>query len=118
MAAGLREVTLRKWHRNTGIVLALLIAVQAFSGGVIAFQGLLSAHHEVSAFLDAREVHTLHRFWDYVGIYIHYGGSTVGAIYHAAVVLGLLWLVISGVMMYVRAQKRSLQRRRATKSGT
>ena len=117
MAAGLKEVTLRKWHRNTGIVLALLIAIQAFSGGVIAFQGLLSAHHEIRAFLDEREVHTLHRFWDYVGINIHYGGSTLGTIYHAALVLGLLWLVISGVMMYFRAQKRSRQHRSVTKSG-
>jgi hypothetical protein len=85
---------------------------------VIAFQGLLSAHHEISAFLDEREVHTLHRFWDYLGINIHYGGGTLGTIYHAALVLGLLWLVISGVAMYIRAQRRSRRHRSATKSGS
>ena len=118
MKGRLQELTLRRWHRRAGIFLAVLILVQAISGVVIAFNLLFIFHHDVSALLDARESHGLHRAWDYIFMDIHYGGGWVGSIYHIAVGVGLVWIVVTGTLIYFRGVRRSrLARRRAASDG-
>ncbi|MFH1501843.1 MAG: hypothetical protein ABIG03_02220 [Candidatus Eisenbacteria bacterium] len=112
MKGGVKETTLRRWHRVAGIFLALLIVVQAVSGLVIAFNASFRFHHDVSALLDARDAHALHYAWDYVFMDIHYGGGVAGAIYHIAVGVGLVWIVWTGALIYFRGVRRSRQARR------
>ena len=112
MRGRLQELTLRKWHRRAGIFLAALILMQAISGLFIAFNLLFVFHHDVSALLDAREAHGLHHAWDYVFMNIHYGGGIVGSIYQGVVGVGLVWIVWTGVAMFVRRARRSSQARR------
>jgi hypothetical protein len=107
----IQELTLRRWHRRAGIFLAVLILVQAISGVVIAFNLLFVFHHDVSALLDAREAHELHRAWDFIFMDIHYGGGAIGSIYHAAVGIGLVWIVWTGTVIFVRGAKRSREAR-------
>ena len=106
MRSFLKEPSLRSWHRKMGIVLAPLVVLQVISGLVIAFEVLFGLHHDVSGFLNEREAHGLHRFWDYIGIDIHYGGGSLGTIYHIALGIGLLWLVVSGSVLYVKVRRR------------
>ena len=85
---------------------------------LIAFNALFVFHHDVSALLDAREAHALHYAWDYVFMDIHYGGGWVGSIYHIAVGVGLVWIIVTGTLIYFRRIRRSRQaRRRAASQG-
>ena len=120
MVGGVKELTLRKWHRVAGIFLALLIIVQAISGLVIAFNVSFVFHHDVSAFLDAREAHALHYAWDYLLMDIHYGGGWIGTTYHFAVGVGLVWIAWTGALIYFRGVRRTRQARRraATRDGS
>ncbi len=43
---------------------------------------------------------------------IHYGGGWVGSIYQIAVAGGLIWLVITGTLIYLRGVRRSRRARR------
>ena len=100
------EPKLRKWHRITGVVLAPLILLQALSGMVISFEVLFGIHHDVADLLHKQETHSLHYAWDYILLDIHYGGGYWGNLYHLMIVLGLTWLIISGVIVFAKVNKR------------
>ena len=112
----IKELTLRKWHRNSGIILGLLILFQAVSGLFISFTIAFTFHHDVSASLDAHEAHTLHYAWDYLFMSIHYGTGWVTSAYHLVVGVGLVWLICTGTMIFLRGVRRSRQARRQASS--
>ena len=112
----MKEGTLRRWHRRAGILLALLIILQAGSGLLITLhewpllqtlgqggssQGLSSTHEtDESQWADALE-------------FIHRGLANVGAVYRIVTGLGILWMVISGTLIFfkIRARTRGVARK-------
>ena len=107
----INELKIRKWHRTIGIILAPLILLQAFSGMVIAFELLLGIHEDVSDLLKKQESHTLHHAWDYTLLDIHYGGGYLGDIYHLVLVMGLISLITTGIMVFLKAKMRQAKNR-------
>lgn len=105
------EARIRKWHRRSAVILAPLLALQALSGMMIAFEALLGFHHRVSDFLNARETHRLHYAWDYLLLEIHYGGGFIGNLYHVTLVIGTIWLIASGAMIFAGLRQRARKRR-------
>ena len=105
------ELRLRRLHRFAGIVLAPLVLVQAWSGMVISFEVLLGIHKNAADVLRKQEALALQHAWEYLLLDIHYGGGYWGNLYHLVIVSGLMWLILSGVLIFIKIAKRERQRR-------
>ena len=101
----MKELTLRKWHRYVGASIAPLVFIQALSGLFLSFEWLAGLHTAAGRLLP--DAPALVRFWDWVAMGIHYGGGRLGALYHALLGLGLLWLAASGMWIFFRIQART-----------
>ena len=72
----IQEPTLRKWHRQAGVVLAPLILLQAVSGLFLSIEWLSGLHTAAGELLPGAS--PLAQFWDWVFINVHYGGGRAG----------------------------------------
>lgn len=110
MTSQMKEVDIRKWHRNVGIVLMPLLVMQAISGVFLGAEWLLGYHQRVGEVIRAN-VPPLIWLWDKILIEIHYGLGMPGAIEHILLGLGLIWVTASGFMIYlrIRARKKRLK---------
>ena len=100
----MKEPTLRKWHRNIGASIALLVLSQALSGLFLSFEWLSGLHTAAGRLLP--EASPLVRFWDWVAVGVHYGGGKLGALYHALLGLGLIGLASSGLWIFLKIRVR------------
>ena len=100
----MKEPTLRKWHRYVGAGIAPLVFIQALSGLFLSFEWLYGLHIKAGRLLP--EASPLVRFWDWVAVGVHYGGGKLGALYHALLGLGLLWLATSGLWIFLKIRAR------------
>ena len=100
----MKEPTLRKWHRNIGACIAVLVLIQALSGLFLSFEWLYGFHTLAGQLLP--DASALLRFWDWVAVGVHYGGGKLGALYHALLGLGLIWLASSGLWIFFKIQAR------------
>lgn len=108
----MKELQLRKWHRRTGIVLALFLFLQAATGILLSLEGLPFSRGE--AHTDQAEAvaveHSNEPYGDPVG-FLHHGGGALGAIYRLALGGATLWMAFSGVWIYWRIRTRSVGRK-------
>jgi uncharacterized iron-regulated membrane protein len=104
------EVKIRRWHRVVGVIIAPLLFAQAISGLVIAFEVLLGIHGDVAKLI-GQETGNLQRAWDFIFLEIHYGGGFWGNIYHSVLVLGTIWMIISGITIFERVRRRQKKSR-------
>ena len=87
----------------------MLILLQAVSGLVLSIEWLLGFHARVGAMIDASRVPEGVQVWDWLFVNVHYGGGKAGALYHAVLALGLIWLVVTGFAINHRVQQRLRQ---------
>lgn len=102
------EPTLRKWHRYVGAGIAPLVFVQALSGLFLSFEWLSGLHTAAGRLLPGAS--PVLRFWDWLAVGVHYGGGFFGALYHAMLGVGLMWLATSGLWIFFRIQARRKKR--------
>ncbi|GEM_PF-1209296 len=109
MSGQMKELDLRKWHRNVGIVLAPLLVLQAISGIFLSVDWLLGYHQRVGETI--REIPPLVLLWDKILVEIHYGLGVPGAIEHILLGIGLVWVTVSGFIIFlrIRARKKKLK---------
>jgi len=100
-----KEPNLRIWHRKVGIVVAPLLLLQAVSGIFLSVDWLLGIHERVGELI-TRNVPPLLVLWDRMLVQVHYGLDVGGAFYHVMLGLGAVWMVVSGVMIYMRLRAR------------
>ena len=81
---------------------------------VIASEILLGIHQDVADILHKQQNHALHYTWEYILLDIHYGGGFWGNVYHVLLVLGTMWLIMTGVVIYIKIKKR--QKRQPNKT--
>ena len=110
MTSQMKELDLRKWHRNVGIVLAPLLVLQAISGVFLGAEWLLGYHQRVGDVIRVN-VPSLIWLWDKIIVEIHYGLGIPGAFEHIVMGIGLVWITVSGFMMFLntRARKKRLK---------
>lgn len=101
----MKELTLRKWHRWLGVVVAPLLILQAISGTVLSIDWLLGIHQRVGDVIRA-DLSPLARLWDTIFVLIHYGFGVGGSIYHAALGMATVLLSISGFMIFLKIRAR------------
>lgn len=95
----MKLANLRKWHITIGIILALFIFLQAGSGLVISVNGLikmLTPKKQMQVQAEKQKPDIIRA----VTGFIHYGDGYIGKFYRILLMLGLLWLVISGSIIY------------------
>ena len=100
----MKEPTLRKWHRYTGIGLAPLILLQAVSGLFLSFEWLTGLHTSAGQLMP--DAPPFIQFWDWVLVGIHYGGGFTGALYHTLLGIGLIGLASSGIWIFLMIRAR------------
>ena len=88
----MKEVTLRKWHRIAGIFLALFVFFQVVTGIVLSIENLLG------------------EYWGGILHDIHEGFGNFGDIYRMLLGIGLVWMVVSGSMIYMNIRERMKKR--------
>jgi len=101
----MEESDLRKWHRKVGTALAPLIILQAISGIFLSVDWLLGYHQRIGQVIK-EDVPSLIALWDKILVTIHYGFELPGSPYHIGLGIGLIWIVISGVLIFLRIRAR------------
>lgn len=101
----MEELDLRKLHRNVGIALAPLIILQGISGIFLSVDWLLGYHRRVGEII-REDIPSLIVLWDKILVTIHYGFGIPGSPYHIALGIGLIWIVVSGIMIFFRIRAR------------
>ncbi len=86
----MNELYLRTWHRRFGIVLALLVFLQAASGVVLNSQTLL--HFPTLA------------LW---ANWLHRGGGDFGTVYRTLLGLALMTMAVSGSLIFFKVWQRT-----------
>ena len=91
----MKEITLRTWHRKMGILFALFIFIQAISGLALSLEPLLGPSG------------TEEGFWEQLFEFVHRGAGPIGAVYRIVLGLGVLWMAVTGLMIYIRIRRRT-----------
>ena len=84
----MEEKSLRRMHRTVGIILALFILIQAVSGSIFSIEALFG------------------KYWEIIHV-IHYRFSQIGSIYRFILGMGIVWMSLSGIMIYMKIRART-----------
>ena len=105
----MKELNLRKWHRNLGIILTAFIILQAGSGLLLSLGDIEIPHsHEGPSSTAGPGHHEEGNInWSDLSAFMHHGGGTVGIAYRLLLGLGLLGLTISGGMIFIKVRARA-----------
>ena len=101
----MNQGSIRRWHRRTGILLAPFLLLQTVSGLVLTY-GVFS---QITATLSENAPAAVKTTWNVMMAKMHYGPGLIGWIYHSLIGLGLVWLIISGVWIWVDFQRKAKQ---------
>jgi hypothetical protein len=85
----MKEISVRKYHRIAGIILAIFILLQVLSGVVLTVENILGI------------------FWGGVIHDIHYRYGLVGNVYRIILGIGLVWLLVTGLFIAIKIQART-----------
>jgi hypothetical protein len=105
----MKESFIRKWHRSLGILLALFIILQTGSGFLISL-GELSVPHSHTQDDNNASSHGNNEgesLWQEALEFIHHGAGTAGSLYRILIGIGLLWMAVSGSMIFFKIKARS-----------
>jgi hypothetical protein len=105
----LKEITLRKYHRTIGIILAFFIFLQIGSGVLLILNnmaGKLLTKVHLSTSSGAKEEEEDPLFVKILD-FIHFKGGIAGGIYRVILGSGLLCLAVSGCMIFFMIKART-----------
>ena len=104
--------TLNKLHRRVGIIIAPCLVIQTLSGLLLSFGVFREGGRTVKLrhFLESRGN------WNGVLVNTHFGPGLLSDAYHLLLVGGIIWMAVSGWMLYLRG-RRARQRGAATGEG-
>ncbi|HKL25318.1 MAG TPA: hypothetical protein VJ910_03730 [Desulfuromonadales bacterium] len=101
----MKQLDLRRWHRRAGILLAPFLLLQALSGLVLSY----GVYSQVATSLAGEAPQPVRSAWNLLMAKTHYGPGLAGWMYHSLVGLGLLWLIGSGLWIWVDLRRRQKQ---------
>ncbi|MCL5026482.1 MAG: hypothetical protein M1531_08330 [Chloroflexi bacterium] len=107
----MREIELRRWHRNAAIVSVPFIVFQVGSGLFLSGARLFGFVTEGPGGV-IRNLPPPMRPADMDMLMVHFSaGGPVGALYRTALAAAVLWLVFSGSWLFLKVRARSRPRR-------
>jgi phosphotransferase system glucose/maltose/N-acetylglucosamine-specific IIC component len=107
----MREKVLRKWHRHISMALVLFIIAQVVTGILLSMGQITGEHvHNQEYHGDLPDHHERIVFSHPVLKFVHHGGGTIGMAYRLLVGTGLLWIIFTGGMIFLKELKRKQER--------
>ena len=106
----MKEKDLRKWHRNLGIILAFFVMLQAITGLFITIGEINTPHSHAGMSHAATEApgdRLQPSVFQTALSVVHHGGGSIGALYRIFLGTGLLWMSISGSLIYFKIRARN-----------
>jgi uncharacterized iron-regulated membrane protein len=103
----MKNFRLNTLHRYIGIAIAPFMVIQTLSGVLLAF-GLFrgdSTGEKIGRYLVS------HGLWDQTLVNAHFGPGMLDDTYHLILGAGIIWMAISGWVLYMRGRRA---RRKAT----
>lgn len=114
----MREGGMRKYHGTIGVIMSLFILVQVGSGTLIAFDKVLGpgghvpaepSQHSAKDKVDSHDEQNYRdNFIQVLRVIHHHGEGSVQAL-RVLLGLGVIFMVVSGISIYVLARKRKKQ---------
>ena len=104
----MKEPDLRKLHRIAGVAVAPLLILQVLSGIFISVDWLMGIHRRAGEAIK-ENFSPLLRLWDMILVDIHYGPGMGGALYHIVLGIAAIWVVASGLTIFLRIRARRRQ---------
>lgn len=103
----MKEINLRRWHRRIGIILALFIILQAGSGLLLTLGDLSpsQSHAHSKAAVGATVPDAEEPFWEEALEFTHHGAGPAGTLYRIIVGAGILWMAVSGCLIFFRTRR-------------
>lgn len=108
----MKGIQLNKLHRYVGITLAPFLVIQALSGILLKY-GLFG--RGVGGEM-GRVLSPPGRF-DHLLVKIHFGPGLVNEIYHVLVALAILWMAVTGWLLFMRIRKAQKRMTRTHAAG-
>jgi uncharacterized iron-regulated membrane protein len=97
----MKAIYLNKLHRYVGICIAPFIVIQTFSGLLLDF-GFFRRSRSGSGVEEASHARNVA---DSLLVKIHFGPGLLNDCYHLLLGLGVLWMAVTGWMLYLRIIK-------------
>jgi len=88
----MKEADIRKWHRAAGMIFLLFVLLQVLTGLILTVENILG------------------EYWGGILHDIHEGYGAVGHVYRIVVGAGLLWMAVSGALIYMAVRVRMKRR--------
>lgn len=101
----MNKIRLNTLHRYVGIILAPFLVLQAVTGLMLSF-GIFRRHAGVPS--EIRPSSSL----DQLLVKLHFGPGFISDAYHILLGLGILWMAVTGWVLYLRLRRA----RKAAKS--
>ena len=97
----MKAIYLNKMHRYVGICIAPFIVIQTFSGLLLDF----GFFRRSRSGLDVEVASHARNLADTLLVKIHFGPGLLNDCYHLLLGLGVLWMAVTGWMLYLRIMK-------------
>jgi uncharacterized iron-regulated membrane protein len=97
----MKKIRLNTLHRYVGIVIAPFMVIQTLSGVLLAF-GLFrggSTGEKIGRYLVSRGI------WDQALVNAHFGPGMLDDTYHLILGAGIIWMAVSGWVLYLRGRR-------------
>lgn len=89
----MNEANLRKWHRGIGVIVAVFAAFQVATGIGLSIENLM------------------HTYWGGILHDLHEGYGVIGNATRLVLGGALLWMIVSGWLIYWSIRRRQAQRK-------
>ena len=100
------KISLNKLHRYVGIAISPFILIQTLSGLFLDF-----GFFGIADKLQSGEAPQAQGLLDELLMKIHFGGGWLGDLYHLLLGIGILWMILSGWILFLRLRRGRNKRR-------
>lgn len=101
----MNQGSMRRWHRRGGILLAPFLLLQTVSGLILTY----GVFRQITETLSEQAPAPVKTAWNVIMAKMHYGPGLIGWLYHSLIGLGLIWLIYSGIWIWVDLVRKKNQ---------
>jgi uncharacterized iron-regulated membrane protein len=97
----MKGIHLNKLHRYVGIIIAPFMAIQTLTGLLLSFGPFRRGGSAVTGW----NLSIIDKGWDDIFIKTHFGPGLISDGYHLLLGAGIIWMALSGWMLYLRGMR-------------
>lgn len=97
----MKGIHLNKLHRYVGIAIAPFMAIQTLTGLLLSF----GPFRRDGSVLTGQDLPVIHNRLDDIFVKTHFGPGIINDSYHLLLGAGIIWMALSGWMLYLRGRR-------------